>query len=142
MTADDPDDERLRAVFDQLVTATHLTKQLVWSAPPERRERLKDIATFLVEQSRLVDEAEARIGGRSPAMVAPSGHPRRNLLGEVDSDVDAALTVYVEIMSEMVDEIGAGARVIGDGDAAVLLMDVAEALRWHLGLLGEPQADP
>lgn len=132
MTSDDKVDRGLRTAFDGVVSAIHATKQLVWAAPPEQAERLRPLLAFLAEQSHVVDEAEARRGGRGEAMVSPSGRARRNLLGEVDGDLDAALVIYGTFIEDLADEVGAIAGSLGDGDDMKLLNDLADGLRSHL----------
>jgi hypothetical protein len=124
----------------RLVTAIYVTKHLMWTAPPDQREDLQALLAFLVEQCHAVDEAEVRIGGRALAMAAPSAHARRNLLGEVGSDADAALGRHVERLSDLADEITADAAQLGPGDEAAHLVQVAAAMRDHLtDLRGGPR---
>ena len=101
MASDDETDRHLHAVYDELVTAIYVTKQLRWSAPSELRAEMNDLVELLIEQTGAVDEAEARIGGRAATMAAPSSHERRNLLGEVDNDIGAALELYVERLGQI-----------------------------------------
>ena len=135
MTAEEIVDRHLRAVFDELVTAIYETKQLVWSAPAWRRGQLQDLLAFLVERSHLVDEAEARIDGRAPEMAAPSSHERRNLLGEVDNDVQAALRAYAGRLSSLASDIRRRASEMGGADEATLLVEIADDLQRRVELL-------
>ena len=129
MTADQPLDRHLGAIFDGLVTAIYITKQLVWSAPSaSQRDRLQDLLGFLVEQSHLVDAAEARIDGRAARMAAPSSHERRNLLGEADNDVPAALAAYQEYVSDLASDIQRRVADLGDADEGKMLVNIAAGL--------------
>jgi len=135
MTAEEMVDRHLRAVFDELVTAIYETKQLVWSAPASQRGQLQDLLGFLVERSHRVDEAEARIDGRAPGMAAPSSHERRNLLGEVDNDVQAALRAYTVRLSGLASEIRRRASTMGVAGEATLLVEIADDLQRRVELL-------
>lgn len=132
MSPDESVDDHLRTVFDGLVTAIYVTKQLVWAAPAPPRDQLQDLLGFLVEQSHRVDEAEARIDGRAAAMAAPSSHERRNLLGDVGNDVQAALAAYVERVTGLAADIRRRASEIGDGSEAQLLVEIADGLQQRL----------
>lgn len=135
MTAEEAVDRHLRAVFDELVTAIYMTKQLVWSAPAAQRVHLQDLLTFLVDQSHLVDEAEARIDSRASGMAAPSSHERHNLLGEAHNDMQAALAAYRDRSSDLVTELRRRASDMGSADEAKLLSDIADGLQRRVDLL-------
>ena len=132
MTSRDAIDRHLGAVFGGLVTAVYLTKQMLWSVSAARRDRLQDMLGFLIEQSHLVDEAEARIDGRAVGMAAPSSHERRNLLGGVRNDVQAALAVYTEHVTDLASDIRRRGADMGDADEAGLLVDIAAGLQARL----------
>jgi hypothetical protein len=125
-------DRHLGAVYDELVSAIYLTKQVVWSASSAQRNRLQGLLGFLIEQSHAVDEAEARLGGRAVGMASPSGHPRANLLGEVHNDVQAAFAVYTKRLMDLVGDLRRRAATIGDADEATLLVDTASGLETRL----------
>jgi hypothetical protein len=135
MTSRDAIDRHLGAVFGGLVTAVYLTKQMLWSVSAARRDRLQDMLGFLVEQSHLVDEAEARIGGRAAGMAAPSSHERRNLLDAVHNDVQAALAAYTEHVTDLASDIRKRAAEMGDADEAKLLADIAAGLQTRVATL-------
>lgn len=131
-------DDHLRAAYGGLVDALYLTKQGVWAAgSSERRQALKDLLEFFIEQSQRVDEAEAAIGGRSPEMAAPSAHERRNLLGEFGNDLDAARAAYVEHLNALAADLDRRAGDLDDHPAGRLLGDVAEQLRAQLVALAQ-----
>jgi len=137
-TDDDAEaDRHLQDVYDELVTALYVTKQLAWSAPPELRPRVQDLVTHLIEQIGAVDEAEERLGGRAETMTAPSAHERRNLLGEVGNDVDVALDLYVTRLGDLADRIAARSSAVG-GEASALLTAIATGLRTRAGALLDP----
>ena len=135
MTAEETVDRHLRAVFDELVKAIYETKQLVWAAPALLRGQLQDLLAFVVDQSHLVDEAEARIDGRALGMAAPSSHERRNLLGEADNDVQAALAAYTARLSHLASDIRRRASDMGGADEANLLVDIADELQRRVEIL-------
>lgn len=135
MTSDQSVDRHLRVVYDGLVTTINVTKQLVWSAPPALNDQLRDLLAFLIDQCRLVDEAEARIDGRAPSMAAPSSYERPNLVGEFDNDVHAALAAYVNEVTDLASDIRSRASDMGDVDEATLLVETAEGLEQRVSRL-------
>ena len=66
MMADDRDvDEHLGAVLNEVLDAVYQSKQAAWSATSSPLQPwLRDLVSFLIEQSGLVMEAEESIGGR------------------------------------------------------------------------------
>lgn len=137
MTDRTPEEHHLQQAYDGLVAGIYTTKQLVWAVPPPRREDLRAMLGYLVEQSHRVDEAEARIGGRATTMVAPSSHERRNLLSEAGNDVEVALVRYRDLVTGLADEMRDGAAVLGEGEAASMLAGIAEGLVARVERLGE-----
>lgn len=125
-------EHHLGAAHEGLVGATHLTKQVVWADASTQPDLLQDLLAFLGEQTRLVDEAEARLGGRAADLPSPSGRPRENLLGDVDNDAQAALTVYATYLRDLVADLRQSAANIGTGSEATLLLDVATGLEPRL----------
>jgi hypothetical protein len=129
VTGELPVDRHLRAVFDALVEAIYLTKQGTWAvSTPSRRERLRNLLEFLIEQSHAVDEAETHLDGRATEMRAPSSHDRRNLLGEARNDLEAARVLYIEHLNELAQDIRRRAIDLGAVQGAQLLLDIADGL--------------
>ena len=129
-------DRHLRAVFDGLVEAVYLTKQGTWAvSSPARRERLRDLLEFLIEQSHAVDEAESHIDGRAAEMRAPSSHERRNLLGEARNDLEAARVLYIAHLNELAQDIRRRATDMGPAQEANLLLDIADGLEARVAHL-------
>lgn len=126
-------DQHLRAVYDWLVRALYVTKQLVWGGPPSQRDALQDLLGYLIEQSHAVYEAASRTGG--PSLAAPSAHERRNLLGDVGNDLGAALDVYKHRLGEAANDIRRRATEVDEEAEATLLTDIAEGLERHLANL-------
>jgi hypothetical protein len=140
MTAELPVDRQLRAVFDGLVEAIYLTKQGTWAvSAPERRERLRDLLEFLIEQSHAVDAAESRLHGRADEMRAPSSHERRNLLGEAHNDMQAARVLFMSHLVELVHDIRSRAVEIGTAPESKLLSEIADGLETRAAHLEELQ---
>lgn len=131
-------DRHLGAVFDGLVTTVYLTKQVLWSGS-SRRDRLQDLLEFLVEQSHVVDEAEARIDGRAAGLSSPSGHQRTNLLGDVHNDLQAALAAYTKHLTDLLGDIRRRAADMGEADEAKLLLDIAAGLQTRVAHLERPE---
>ena len=80
-------------------------------------------------------EPEARIDGRGTTMAAPSSHERRNLLGDVGNDVEAALDLYAERVDDLAAGIRRRAAEMGDRSEAQLLVEIAEGLQRRVLLL-------
>ena len=140
MTAELPVDGHLRAVFDGLVEAIYLTKQGTWAvSAPSRRQRLRDMLEFLIEQSHAVDEAESRLDGRTTEMRAPSSHERRNLLGEVHNDMQAARALYIDHLVDLARDVRRRATELGGSQEASLLFDIADGLEMRVGDLERPE---
>lgn len=129
---EDTIDGHLGAAFDALVGATHLTKQVMWSGASTQRDQLQDLLAFLGEKTRLVDEAEARVGGRADDLPSPSGRPRPNLLGDVDNDPQAALAAHAAYVRDLVGDLRQRAAEMDTGSEATLLLDVATGLETRL----------
>lgn len=125
-------DGHLGAALDALVGATHLTKQVQWSGVSPQRDQMRDLLVFLAESTRMVDEAEARLGGRADEVRSPSGRPRPNLLGEVDNDPDAAMDAFVAHLRDLEADLRQHADEMGAGSEAALLRDVATGLATRL----------
>ena len=138
MTAE-PVDRHLHAVYDGLVEAIYLTKQGTWAvSAPARREQLRDLLEFLIEQSHAVDEAESHLDGRAAEMRAPSSHQRRNLLGEARNDLEAARALFVSHVVDLVHDIRRRATEIAGAEQAQLLFDIADGLERRMGDLRDP----
>lgn len=130
-------DDHLGAAFDALVGATHLTKQVLWSGASTNRDQLQDLLAFLGEQTRLVDEAEARDGGRASDLSSPSGRKRPNLLGEVDNDPQLALAMYRTYLGDLAGDLRRRSAEVGTGSEADLLLVVATGLETRLSGLDQ-----
>jgi hypothetical protein len=134
VTDDQVVDRHLGAVYEALVNAVSLTKQVLWSGSAPR-DQMQDLLAFLVEQAREVDEAEARIDGRSARLVSPSGHERENLLGDVQNDLGAAFDVYVETLTDLLRDVRRRAALMGETAEARLLVDLAAGLETRIAEL-------
>ena len=140
MTAELPVDRHLHAVFDGLVEAIYLTKQGTWTVSvPARRERLRDLLEFLIEQSHAVDEAESHLDGRAAGMRAPSSHERRNLLGEARNDLEAARALYVSHVVDLAHDVRRRATDIEGAEQAQLLFAIADGLERRVANLERPE---
>lgn len=100
-------DDHLAAVYDAVLFALYQTKQAAWSAASTPfAGDLRDLRDFLIEQSRLVDEAETRIGGRSERLSTPSSYQQGNLAAESGGDVALAVRTLTERLVELVSDVG------------------------------------
>src|SRR5947209_13873978 len=80
-------DEQLVAVLNEVLDAVYQPKQAAWSATASPvRDDLRELVTFLINQSGRLILAEEHIDGRLPDVRSPSSHQRRNLVAEAGGD--------------------------------------------------------
>jgi hypothetical protein len=131
-------DRHLGAVYQELVTSTYLTKQMMWTAPSSQRGRLEDLLGFLIEQSHGVDEAEAHINGRAAGLASPSEQPRTTLFGGDHNDVQAAFAAYTSLLIALVGHLRQRATDMGDAPEASLVTEIASGLESRVMNLQRP----
>ena len=129
MTQEHIVDEHLAAILDQVLDVLYQAKQAAWSATqPQARAHLQDLVTFLIDQSRVVMEAEERIDGRAPGLASPSSHQRGNIVAEANGDLRAAASVLADRLDELVDDIRARAATVPAAGETTMLADLADGL--------------
>jgi hypothetical protein len=132
-------DRHLGAIYQELVTSTYLTKQVMWSAPSSLRGRLRALLGFLIEQSHAMDEAEARINGRAAGLASPSEQPRTTLDGADHNDVQAAFAAYTTRLIALVGHLRERAADLGDAPEATLVREIASGLEARVAKLQRPE---
>lgn len=134
-------DRHLGVVLEELIEAIQETKQAEWTAPDARvRRALDDMREFLVEHCVAVADAEARIGGRSPALVTPTAHQPRDLGAEAGGDGQAMLRVLLADLRAVAEDTRARAREIAGWEEAALFTTVADGLDERLARIPRPAA--
>jgi hypothetical protein len=129
-------DRALGVVLDELITAIQETTQAEWStSEPERRRALDALHRFLVEQATEIANAEARIGGRSPFVVSPSGRRPPNIAGQAHGDQSALWGLLVAELQELHGDVRELARQVAGHAETQLLVRLADGLEEHLAAL-------
>ena len=136
MAGEDAVDEHLVAVLNEILDALYQAKQASWSASTSpAREALSELVSFLIDQSRCFMVAEERLGGRSPAVGAPSSHQRGNLIAEAEGDHDKAVSFLAHRLVALVDNARLRAAAIPNATEARMLVDFANELEARVGRL-------
>ena len=135
--ADDRDvDEHLGAVLNEVLDAVYQSKQAAWSATSSPLQPwLRDLVSFLIEQSGLVMKAEESIGGRAPGMASPSSHQRGNLLAEAHGDLPSAVAVLLQRLDDLTTDVRRRAVAISGTTQSALLTELADGLEARLARL-------
>ena len=121
-------DEQLVAVIDEVLDAAYQAKQVAWSASSSPlREELRELVSFLIEQSGRFMIAEERIGGRAPGLASPSTHNRGNLVVEAGGH-HAAVSLVRTRVGELARDARARAAAIASAPEAQMLTELADGL--------------
>lgn len=129
-------DRALGAVLDELIDAIHETKQAVWLVLDAGQHRtLEGLRQFLVDQATQVGEAELRIDGRSPLLLAPGAHPYENLVAKAHGDQTAMLERLLADLEKVAADVRRQAGLIAGRDEARLLTGLADGLEARLAAL-------
>lgn len=129
-------DVQLVAVLNEVLDAVYQAKQAAWSATPSPvREDLRELVSYLIDQSGRFMVAEERIGGRSPDVSSPSSHQGGNLIAEAGGDHRQAVALLAERLTAIA--VGARARATAIPDAAetAMLTELAVGLESRVGRL-------
>lgn len=130
-------DEHLAAVLNQVLDVLYQAKQVAWSATQSSlRADLQDLVSFLIDQSRLVMEAEERIDGRAPGIASPSSHQRGNIVADAKGDIRVAASVLVDRLDALVDDIRARAATVPASEEATMLTELADGLALRRDRIG------
>lgn len=129
-------DRALGVALDELIDAIQETKQAVWlTLDAEQHRALDDLLRFLVEQATEVGALEARIDGRSPLLVSPTGRRPKNLAAETHGDQSAMLGMLVADLEHMAADVRRQAGLIEGRDEAQVLARLADGLEERLTAL-------
>lgn len=135
--ADEHDvDIQLVAVLNEVLDAVYQAKQAAWSAPASPvRDDLRELVSFLIDQSGRFMVAEERIDGRSPDVSSPSSHQRENLVAEAGGDHATAVSLLAGRLAAVAVDARARAATIPDAAETAMLFELAEGLEVRIGRL-------
>ena len=129
-------DRALGVALDELITAVQETKQALWlTSDLERRRALEALRVFLVERAIEAGDAEARIDGRSPMLVSPTGRRPPNLAARAGGDQLAMMELLLADLEALLADVRQLGRQIAGREEERLLARLAEGLEEHLALL-------
>lgn len=129
-------DQALVVALDELIDAVQEIKQAVWvTSDVEQHRTLEALQLFLVEQMSDVAAAEARIDGRSPFLVSPSGRHPANLAARAGGDHSVMLELLHADLEALSADVRRQAEWIAGREEAELLTRLADGLDEHLAAL-------
>lgn len=137
MPGDETVDRHLAEVLDEVIRAIQATKQVQWSAGRSHRAALDELKAFLVEKADAVAAAEEQIEGRNPAIVSPSGRPRRNLTAEAGGDVAVMMAKLVDRLRALEGNIRDMASETAGTEHSRRLTELADGLAERLAPLDD-----
>jgi hypothetical protein len=136
MTDERTVDEQLVATLNQVLDAVYQAKQAAWSAAPSPiRDDLRELVTFLIDQSGRLMVAEGQIDGRSPGVRPPSSHQRGNLVAEAGGDHAKAVSLLVDQLTVLTIDARERARTISDAGETAMLTELAEGVEARIARL-------
>ena len=129
-------DRALGVALDELIDAIQETRQAVWvTLDGEQHRALESLSRFLIDQVTEVGAAEARIDGRSPLIVSPTGRRPKNLAAEAHGDQSAMLGLVVADLEHLAADARRQAGLIAGREEAELLLRLADGLDERLPAL-------
>lgn len=129
MTDEREVDVQLVAVLNEVLDAVYQAKQAAWSATTSpAREDLRELVSFLIDQSGRFMVAEERIGGRSAHVSSSSSHQRGNLVAEAGGDHGMAISLLAQRLAEIAVDVRARALAIPDAAETPMLAELADGL--------------
>jgi hypothetical protein len=129
-------DRALGVALDELIDAIQETKQAVWlTRDVEQHRALEALQSFLGEKAGEISVAEARIDGRSPFIVTPSGRRPRNLAARAGGDHSMMLELLLGDLEALAADVRQHAGGIAGREEAQLLTRLADGLDEHLATL-------
>lgn len=129
MTDEHDVDIQLVAVLNEVLDAVYQAKQAAWSATTSpAREDLRELVSFLIDQSGRFMVAEERIGGRSADVSSPSSHQRGNLVADAGGDHGTVISLLAQRLAALVVDVRARAIAIPDAAETPMLAELADGL--------------
>lgn len=122
-------DVQLVAVLNEVLDAVYQAKQAAWSATTSpAREDLRELVSFLIDQSGRFMVAEERIGGRSADVSSPSSHQRGNLVAEAGGDHGTTILLLAQRLAALAVDVRARAVAIPDAAETPMFVELADGL--------------
>lgn len=129
-------DRALGVALDELIDAIQETKQAVWLTRDVAQHRaLEALQSFLGEKAGEISAAEARIDGRSPFLVSPSGRRPPNLAARAGGDQSLMLELLLDDLKALLADVRQQAGRIAGREEGQLLTRLADGLEGHLATL-------
>jgi hypothetical protein len=122
-------DAQLGAVLNQTLDAVYQSKQVAWGASGSPvSAQLRELVSFLIEQSHVLMEAEESLDGRADDITAPSTHQRGNVMLEAGGDISGAISGLVSQLDAVVADVRHRAAAVGGDKDVQVLVDLADGL--------------
>jgi len=128
MTDEREVDQHLVAVLNEVLDAVYQAKQAAWSATSTLKQDLRELVSFLIDQSGRFMVAEEAIGGRSADVSSPSSHQRGNLVAEAGGDHGKAVAALADRLATVAADVRARLAVIPDATETAMLLELADGL--------------
>ena len=122
-------DEHLGALLNEVLDAVYQAKQAAWAASMSPAQPdLRELVTFLIDQSGLLMIAEERIDGRAPGIASPSSHQRGNIVADGQGDIGTAVAVLVQRLEALAVDARTRAAAISGAPEGAMLTVLADGL--------------
>lgn len=122
-------DVQLVAGLNEVLDAVYQAKQAAWSATTSpAREDLRELVSFLIDQSGRFMVAEERIGGRSADVSSPSSHQRGNLVAEAGGDHGTAISLLARRLAALALHVRARAVAVPNAAETPMFAELADGL--------------
>lgn len=122
-------DVQLVAGLNEVLDAVYQAKQAAWSATTSpAREDLRELVSFLIDQSGRFMVAEERIGGRSADVSSPSSHQRGNLVAEAGGDHGTAISLLARRLAALALDVRARAVAVPNAAETPMFAELADGL--------------
>jgi hypothetical protein len=128
-------DRELGDVLSELIDAVQQTKQALWSGPRELRDALEDLDRCLIESADVIAMAGERRGGRSAAVVSPTGRKPPNLKTEAGDDPQALVRVLLDHLGDVSLDLRQHAERLAGNPEAAVVWDLAEGLDQRVEMI-------
>jgi uncharacterized protein YukE len=129
-------DDHLVSVLNGVLDCVYQAKQASWAASTSPLgQELRELVSFLIDQSGRFMEAEERIDGRSAAVSSPSSHQRGNLVAEAGGDIRSAVSVLAAQLDALAKDARTRATSISQAPEASMLAALADGLEVRAAAL-------
>ena len=134
-------DEHLGLVLNEVLDVVYQAKQAAWAASTSPAQAdLRELVSFLIEQSGLLMEAEERIDGRASWISSPSAHQRGNVVADGAGDIGNIVAVLAQRIHALAADVRTRVAAIADAPEASMLVDLADGLDFRSTRLRQASA--